>query len=164
MAILDFDFGLYSMMNVTKRSKLVLTATMLSAVCACSTTANLYPVEGPLSEATPTPVLVAKVDGITGNTGGFSFAMPSGASCDGRWSSVAPTFTTVSAGSLFSQYGAVAGFGTVTGNVPGVNKGQAFAICSDNTRFDVEFLTGSGTANGYGVAKDTNGNIYKMIF
>lgn len=164
MAILDFDCGLYPMMNVARRCKLLLTAMMLSAVSGCSTTANLYPVEGPLSEATPVPVLIANVDGITGNTGGFSFSMPSGVSCDGRWSSVAPTYTTVSAGSLFSQYGAVTGFGTVTGNVPGVNKGQAFAICSDNSRFDVEFLTGSGTANGYGVAKDTNGNIYKMIF
>lgn len=37
-------------------------------------------------------------------------------------------------------------------------------MCSDNTRFDVEFFTGSGTANGYGIAKDTNGNVYKMLF
>jgi len=28
----------------------------------------------------------------------------------------------------------------------------------------VEFYTGSGTANGYGVAKDSANNIYKLIF
>lgn len=27
-----------------------------------------------------------------------------------------------------------------------------------------EFFTGSGTANGYGIAKDSRGNVYKMLF
>ncbi|SFF92529.1 hypothetical protein [Roseobacter denitrificans] len=131
---------------------------------ACSTTANLYPVSGPMSQQSPVPTLVATVDGITGNTGGFSFSMPTGAVCTGKWSSVAPQSASVTTGSLFSQFGSVAGYSTTVGNVPGVNKGQAFATCSDNTRFDVEFFTGSGTANGYGIAKDTNGNVYKMLF
>jgi hypothetical protein len=134
------------------------------ALSACSTTANLYPVQGPLSLQKPVPILIATVDGITGNTGGFNFTMPDGAACSGRWSSVAPQHVTVTTSSLFSRYGTVTGYGTTVGNVPGVNKGQAFAICSDNTRFDVEFLTGSGTANGYGIATDTNDNVYKMIF
>lgn len=134
------------------------------AITGCSTTANLYPVEGPLSRQTPAPTLVATVNGITSNTGGLNFTMPDGATCEGKWSSVAPQYASVTSGSLFSQYGSVAGYSTSVGNVPGVNRGQAFATCSDNTRFDVEFFTGSGTANGYGIAKDTNGNVYKMLF
>ena len=29
---------------------------------------------------------------------------------------------------------------------------------------EAEFFTGSGTANGYGVARDSNSNVCKMIF
>ena len=32
------------------------------------------------------------------------------------------------------------------------------------TSIQAEFFTGSGTANGYGVAKDNANNIYKMLF
>jgi hypothetical protein len=139
-------------------------AFIIVGLSACSTTANLYPVEGPLSRENPVPTLVATVDGITSNTGGFNFVMPDGEICTGRWSSVAPQYAAVATTSLFSRYGTVTGYGTSVGIVPGVNKGQAFATCSDNTRFEVEFYTGSGTANGYGIANDTNGNVYKMIF
>lgn len=65
---------------------------------------------------------------------------------------------------LLRRYGGVTGVGTTAGIVPGVNKGQLYAICSDNTRVEGEFVTGSGTANGYGVAKDSGGNVYKLLF
>jgi hypothetical protein len=29
---------------------------------------------------------------------------------------------------------------------------------------EAEFLTGSGTTNGYGVAVDSDGNVYKLLF
>ncbi len=32
------------------------------------------------------------------------------------------------------------------------------------TIIQVEFYTGSGSANGSGVAKDNNGNIFKVLF
>lgn len=126
----------------------------------CSTTANLYPVQGPMSERRPLPVIVATADGITGNTGNLTLTMPDGESCSGKWSSVAPTMSGVG---LFSQYGATAGF-VISGIQPGVNKGQAFMTCSNGTSVDAEFFTGSGTANGYGVARDSNKNVYKMLF
>ena len=62
------------------------------------------------------------------------------------------------------QYTSITGFSTSIQNVHGVNKGQAFAICSDNVTFDVEFYTGSGTASGFGLAKDSQNNIYKLIY
>lgn len=129
-------------------------------LASCSTTANLYPVQGPLSAQRPLPVITANADGITGNTGNLSLTMPDGETCSGKWSSVAPTFSGVG---LFSQYGSTAGF-VVSGIQPGVNKGQAFLTCSRGTTMDAEFFTGSGTANGYGVARDSNKNVYKMLF
>lgn len=62
------------------------------------------------------------------------------------------------------MYGSVAGYAVTAGNVPGVNRGEAFLTCDRSTTLQAEFFTGSGTANGYGVAKDSRGNIYKMIF
>lgn len=127
----------------------------------CSTTANLYPIQGPLSARKPLPVIVAKANGITGNTGELTLTMPDGEDCKGKWSSVAPT--TGGVGTLFTQYGATAGF-TFSGIQPGINKGQAFLTCDRGTTVEAEFFTGSGTANGFGVARDSNKNVYKMLF
>jgi hypothetical protein len=130
-------------------------------VAACSTTANLYPVQGPLASQKPLPVIVATADGITGNTGNLSLRMPDGEECSGKWSSVAPKVA--GEGVLFSQYGTTLGF-SYSGIQPGVNKGQAFMTCSRGTTVEAEFFTGSGTANGYGIARDSNENIFKMLF
>jgi hypothetical protein len=133
-------------------------------VAGCSTTVNLYPVEGPLAAQKPLPVIVATADGITGNTGNLTLVLPTAESCSGKWSSVAPQMAAVTNTSLFTRYGAVAGFSVTTGPVPGVNRGQAFLTCTRGTTIEAEFFTGSGTANGYGVARDSNSNVYKMIF
>ncbi len=37
-------------------------------------------------------------------------------------------------------------------------------VGNKGTVIHVEFYTGSGTANGSGVAKDNKGNIFKVIF
>lgn len=132
-----------------------------SVLAGCSTTANLYPVEGPLSKIVPLPVVVAKVDGITGNTGDFNLQLPTGESCSGKWSSAAPTQQI--SGTLIGQYGHIINF-VASGPKPGVNRGEAFASCSKGTTIQAEFYTGSGTANGYGIARDSQSNIYKMIF
>jgi hypothetical protein len=66
--------------------------------------------------------------------------------------------------SLFGQYGAITGIGVMSGPAPGVNRGEAFLTCSRGSTLQAEFYTGSGTANGYGIAKDSSGNVYKMIF
>lgn len=136
------------------------------AVClaGCSTTVNFFPVEGPMAAIKPLPVIIANADGITGNTGNISLRMPNGENCTGKWSSVAPRYGGVTSGSLFTQYGAIAGFSVSSGILPGVNKGQAFLTCTGGTTIEAEFFTGSGTANGYGVARDSNANVYKMIF
>lgn len=142
----------------------LLSCALGAMVAACSQSVNLYPVQGPLSQEHPLPVITAQADGITGNTGDITLTMPDGEACKGRWSSAAPQQVSVTSGSLFSMYGSVAGYAVSAGNVPGVNRGEAFLACDRSTKMQVEFFTGSGTANGYGVAKDSQGNIYKLIF
>ena len=41
----------------------------------------------------------------------------------------------------------------LTGCAASVNRGEAMLVCNDGASIQVEFFTGSGTANGYGVAK-----------
>lgn len=138
-------------------------ATGLTA-CSASVPVKMYPTKGPLSKLAPPPVIVATAEGVTSNSGALSLTLPSGASCEGTWSSVAPRMAGSSWGTLFSQYGTAAGVSGSVAIVPGVNQGQFYAVCKDNTRIEGEFVTGSGTANGHGVAKDSNGNIYKILF
>lgn len=150
-----------------------LTAGMaVTAIAACSTTATLYPVDGPLSKQQPLPVLTAAVDGIMGNTGGISLVLPDGENCTGKWSSIAPMsvgFSTAAASGsatsgMASVWATVYGSGFTVRNLPGINKGEAMLVGDRGTIFQVEFYTGSGTASGSGVAKDNKGNIFKVLF
>lgn len=124
-----------------------LAAMLMLALVGCSTTVNMYPVKGPLSEQKPLRVLVATADGIMGNTGAFNVTLPSGTPCTGRWSSIAPMSAGYySVGTLAGAWGVVYGSGYSVRNVPGVNRGEAMATCTDGTVLQVEFFTGSGTA------------------
>lgn len=146
--------------------------TLVVSLTACSTTATLYPVDGPLSKQQPLPVLTAAVDGIMGNTGGISLSLPDGEYCKGRWSSIAPMsvgYSAVSAtgsgtNGMATVWATVYGSGLSIRNLPGVNKGEAMLVGDRGTVIQVEFYTGSGTANGSGVAKDNKGNVFKVLF
>jgi hypothetical protein len=114
-------------------------------------------------------VLTATVNGIMGNNGSLSMQMPDGTSCVGEWSSAAGAgITTVSSsgtavssdGSLISTYGSAVGVSTGTGQ----NPGQGILQCADGRQIQIEFVTGAGTATGFGVAKDNGENLYKVLF
>lgn len=141
-----------------------LAAGLLLAGCSTSQVVTFYPVKGPLAAQVPLPQIKAVADGITGNTGPLNLTLPSGEACSGQWSSAAPQAVSVTSGSLFTMYGPAAGYSVTAGNVPGVNRGEAFMSCDRGTTIQAEFFTGSGTANGYGVARDSANNVYKMLF
>ncbi len=140
---------------------LAIAAIVATTLAACSQTVTMYPVQGPLAAQRPLPVVTAKADGITGNTGNLTMIFRAGEFCQGKWSSAAPQQMSITSASLFTTYGPVAGYAVTAGNVPGVNRGEAFVACDRGTTMQVEFFTGSGTANGYGVAKDSANNVYK---
>lgn len=152
------------MMSLRKISYFSVLIFNLFILCNCSTTANLYPVQGPLSEIKPLPIIEATVTGIAGNTGGISLVLPSGEKCKGKWSSAAGSSVQVGTVNLFSQYGSIFGTGFLVGNNPGMNRGEAIVIGENGTVIEIEFYTGSGTANGFGLGKDNNGNVYRVLF
>jgi hypothetical protein len=140
-------------------------ASSLIVSTGCSTSANLYPVRGPLSEHKPLPVITAKVSGITGNTGSISLTLPDGEVCKGTWSSATGMSASFGTVNLFSQYGSTLGSGFSVGNVPSVNRGkaiEAIIIGEKGTVMEVEFYTGSGTGDGFGFAKDNHGNLFNV--
>src|SRR5437879_2844331 len=55
----------------------------------CRVTGRLYPVQGPLSAQTPTPVLLARLTGAF-SSGGISVVLPDGEVCKGRWATERP--------------------------------------------------------------------------
>ena len=131
---------------------------------ACSMTAMMIPVEGPMSEVRPVPTLNVFVQGINSNSGKLSFTMPDGDKCAGRWGSAAGSGLTVGAGSLIGQYGStyLSGFSISAGR--GQNPGQALMTCEKGRTVQLEFVTGAGTAHGYGIGKDNEGNIFRFVF
>lgn len=132
-------------------------------LAACSMNATLVPVKGPLSERRPVPTLDVHVDGIMGGSGKLSFTAPDGDACAGRWVSLSSATVSVDSATLLTKYGPsyLPGFSIVQ---PGQNGGQAMATCRNGRRFDLEFVTSQGTAHGFGIGEDTEGNVYKFIF
>lgn len=157
--------------SLVKILPLVLALLSVGGFAACSITANVYPVEGPISETSPLPVIHARVAGVLSNSGSIKLTMPDGEKCTGRWSVVAPTGRavvnnsssgTVSSG-LDTAFVRVHGTSVVNMIKPGVNKGEAMLTGERGRVMEVVFLVGSGTASGYGAARDNRGNIYKVI-
>jgi hypothetical protein len=150
---------------------LVSCAVILSG-CSLSVTAKLYPVQGPLSEQKPIPVLRARVMDVQRNSGDVTLTLTDGEVCTGSWSSLAPqqvSMTSISGrgqitSGIQTAYTTVYGTGFTVSNVPGVNRGTAYLVGDRGTTIEVEFFTGSGTASGNGVAIDSKGNIFKVIF
>jgi len=154
----------FTMRNYRLRAYHLVIFLALYLLNGCTTTANLYPVQGPLAKQKPFPVITAHVNGIMGNTGEISLVLPDGEKCEGKWSSTAGTNVSVGTVNLFSQYGSILGTGFSVSNNPGMNRGEAIIVGEKGTIIEVEFYTGSGTANGFGLAKDNHGNIYKVLF
>ncbi len=144
----------------------------LSTGCSLSVTAKLYPVKGPYSDQKPIPVLRAHVKDVQRNSGDVTLTLPDGEICSGSWSSLAPQQVSMTSMSgrgqitsgIQSAYATVYGTGFTVSNIPGINRGTAFLVGDRGTTIEVEFFTGSGTASGNGVAIDSKGNIYKVIF
>lgn len=132
---------------------------ILIAFSSC-VTLELYPVKGPSSAQVPITVIKAKAKGVMGNSGKVSLTMPDGEVCKGRWSSTAGVKGSKNNVGLLVDYGQELGL-SPRGNE---NRGYAMAVGNKGTSMEIEFLTGAGTAHGFGVAKDNKGNVYRVLF
>ena len=65
---------------------------------------------------------------------------------------------------LLSEYGPVHLTGVSTFSGSGQNPGEALARCDTGRVFELEFVTAAGTADGVGIGKDNEGNIYRFVF
>jgi hypothetical protein len=107
----------------------------LAALSACSTTATLTPISGPMSQKAVRPI-EAKIEGIAGNNGKLSFVLADGEAVSGEWIAVN------------GGYGATKGAGTAHGNRGSV--------------FDIEFEC-DHSARGIGKATDNRGNTFRVL-
>ncbi len=156
--------------------KLCLLWLALSATLGCYHMAHLYPVQGPLSAQTPPPILAAKMTG-TFTPANFSAVLNDGEVCKGRFSVIPQppasnrANATSSASDLSSAWDSIYGPGFYVAHVLGV-RFYARALASGNrgTILNVEIYRSANVEQGAelasikGVAKDSAGNIYKMVF
>lgn len=135
------------------------------AACAPGTSSmQLYPLQGEISEADPTLVIRAVAKNTSGTSGTLSFRLPERGKCNGTWSSLTPRTVSNSKGLALTWKKTGGEVGTERETVAGVNNGEIYAVCDDGTRVQGTFVVGSGTASGTGQASDTNGNVYKLLF
>lgn len=131
----------------------------MALLAGCNaTTVNLYPVRGPWALEAPSPIVTASAEGIGGPAGRITMTMPDRETCSGQWSAVP---SQAGATPLWDQYGLVAGFSHVPGRPPGT-RNDATLTCARGTTVQAEFYTGEG--DGIGVAADSGGNVYRILF
>jgi hypothetical protein len=159
------------------RSRLIVVLMGICALSGCSATARLYPVKGPLSTQSPSPVYVAKMTGLL-NSGSFSVVLRDGEIGKGRWEEVPRpkisnhpiTSINSSAPNLSAEWDTVYGTGFYVAHVLGAKLyGRATVTGSRGTILNVEIYrpldqaeNKAGTPKG--VAKDNKDNIYKLVF
>ncbi|HEY1265440.1 MAG TPA: hypothetical protein VGF06_18055 [Terriglobales bacterium] len=142
----------------------------------CTRTARFYPVQGPLSAQTPTPVLLGKVNGFESGT--ISVTTSEGEVCKGHWAIVpraevpkGASAAALPANPMAPIWDSVYGPGYYVAHVLGARQyARATVKGSRGTTMDVEiyeadthFETASLDAVK-GVAKDNKDNIYKLAF
>ncbi len=134
------------------------------AACGASTEIRMYPVSGPLAATAPLPVIEATAKNTDNASGNLKFRLPDGTRCEGTWASVQPKVVTRDRGLSIKLSGPGGDFGGKTETVGGVNPGELFAVCRDNTQVQGDFVMGSGTTSGTGQATDSRGNTYRLLF
>jgi len=148
-----------------------------SALAGCSATARLYPVQGPLSQQNPEPVFVAKMSAGL-HSGNFNVVLDNGEACRGRWTLVprpngpanAAIPASPSIGTMASEWDLVYGQGFYVAHVLGARQYARAEITGNRgTVLHVELYVPDqreeqSIASIKGVAKDDNGNIYKIAF
>ena len=144
----------------------------LLLLTGCYRRLSFYPVQGPRSLHTPTPVYVGKFNAGL-NSGELSLVLDNGEVCTGRWHRVsaphatgAPNATVPTPADMSAAWDSVYGSGFYTAHVLGASVFvQAELKSSQGTSLNLELIQEGKSENNWirGVAKDNNGNIYKAV-
>lgn len=142
---------------------------VLALLAACgdkSVDMRLYPVEGPIALAHPSQVISIATTYRTATSGDIGFRMPppSKVYCKGTWTSVAPKVASHERGLKLGLRDTGGSYSNSSKDVAGINSGEVYAVCTDGTRVQGHFISGSGTESGTGRVTDTLGNTYKLLF
>lgn len=144
----------------------LLLLTSLGACVAKSSNLQLYPVDGPIAKSDPSQAITITLTHRTETSGDIAFRLPAATktTCKGTWTSVAPKVVNQQSAMSLSLRGPGGGFSNSSSDVAGINSGEIYAICTDGTRVQGHFITGSGTNSGTGTVTDSLGNTYKLLF
>ena len=159
------------------KNKFVLIFLGVLFLSGCRATGRLYPVQGPLSAQTPTPVLLAKLTGAF-NSGDISVVLSDGELCKGHWATVPrphvskgdPATSTAPPNNMSAVWDTIYGPGFFVSHVLGKRLYVQTALTGDRgTTLNLEMYKPDGNekntiASIQGVAKDSKDNIYKMVF
>ncbi|HTB67478.1 MAG TPA: hypothetical protein VK727_14710 [Steroidobacteraceae bacterium] len=132
------------------KTVLLLFAALLVSGCA---TAHLHPVQGPLATQTPPRTYAVSMD----SAAIVAVTLSKGEVCRGSWSNLAKEDPTER--DLSAEWDLVYGNGAFAANVLGtLGIARAILTCTSGMTMNVEFNSTKG------VAKDSNGNVFKLTF
>jgi hypothetical protein len=107
----------------------------------------------------------ARLHNFLADHGTMSLALPDGDRCQGKWTISKKRFAGVPPESLLNAMGPLAKRNvSIVGNEPSSRNGKASLYCWRGTTVEVDFVTRRGTADGYGVARDSGGRYYLLDF
>ena len=140
----------------------------ISILSGCTAGGHLYPIRGPLSAQTPTPIYNLRMtDGL--KSGALSVAMDNDETGKNRWQLVPQDKSHVAA--MPEVWDTIYGSGFYVANVLGNRLyGQSTVTTNRGTILNIEFYKPDAHAQNpevgsiKGVAKDNHDNIYKLTF
>lgn len=139
---------------------LIIFAAVLLLLSGCDRLAGLYPVEGPLAQSGQDGKIAVTFSSIGfGSQGKIEATLADGEICGGEYT-ILPAGRTAEIFS-FSLYAKYFGSGLAPQEA---RYGQALFTGDKGTVFKAEFYLVRGVKQGYGLARDNKGNLYKLIW
>jgi hypothetical protein len=145
---------------------ILLLATTMLLGCA---PLRFYPVQGPLVSMNPAPVLTAKL-----NAKNISLVLNDGEVCKGKWATATPGEKATPPNgmppdNMSSLWDSIYGQGFYKSHILGMQIMQSVAHGQKGTTLEIQLYKSdtheiNGVPDIKGVAKDSKGNVYKVVY
>lgn len=149
-----------------RRGRLLRVAAACVALSGCySKPLSVSPAEEPSFKGMDYQLAEARLRNFLSDHGTITMLLPKGETCSGTWTTDKRRFATVASSSLLGALGHEADRTISTvGNEPTSRNGRASLFCDNGSTVQMDFVTRRGTADGYGVARDSGGRHYLIKF